>query len=91
MTRHVKIYTEFLGYGIDDTMPCEISECHNTAVDVHHIIFRSKFGSKTKDEQDNIKNLIGLCRTCHDKAHDNVISKHELSRQHEIFMKTHDK
>jgi len=37
--------------------------------DIHHIEPRSSFGSKRKDEQDKIENLIGLCRECHNKAH----------------------
>jgi len=39
------------------------------AVDIHHIEPRSKFGKKTKHLQDDITNLIALCRDCHQKAH----------------------
>jgi 5-methylcytosine-specific restriction endonuclease McrA len=59
-----------------DFIPCEV--CNSKAVDIHHVIPRSKFGTKRKGEQDHISNLIALCRTCHNLAHDNVISKEEL-------------
>jgi hypothetical protein len=38
-------------------------------VEVHHVEPRSKFGSKTSSEKDDISNLIALCRLHHDRAH----------------------
>lgn len=37
--------------------------CHNRADDVHHVIFRSKGG------QDDIHNVVCLCREHHEMAH----------------------
>jgi 5-methylcytosine-specific restriction endonuclease McrA len=67
MQKHIKNYFEHNGYTGFEFIPCEI--CGSTAVDIHHIIPRSKFGSKRKNEQDHHSNLIALCRNCHDKAH----------------------
>lgn len=63
-------------------MPCEV--CGKTAVDIHHIIPRSKFGKKTKELQDDVSNLIALCRECHDKAHNNKLTKEFLHERKRI-------
>lgn len=63
MKNHVKVYLEHFGYGADDYVPCEI--CGSKAVDIAHIVARSKFGTKKKDEQDKIENLMALCRKHH--------------------------
>ena len=57
MQNHTKVYMNFLGYGEQDFIPCEM--CGSRAVDVHHIEKRNK----TKN--DYIENLIALCRDCH--------------------------
>jgi len=57
------------------------------ANDIHHIRRRSEFGSKTKEEQDRIENLIALCRDCHDKAHSGELNKDFLTYMHEKTMK----
>jgi len=80
MQKHVKIYLEYFGKSTADFVGCEI--CNSKAVDIHHIIPRSKFGSKTKDEQDKIENLIALCRNCHNEAHANSFSKEQLTEIH---------
>lgn len=76
LPKHIVNYHEGLGYSPGDYIGCEY--CAGKAVDIHHIIPRSKFGSKRKDEQDKITNLIALCRDCHNKAHANIISKETL-------------
>lgn len=76
MQNHTKNYLKHFNYTIADTILCE--RCKQLAVDIHHIIPRSKFGSKRKEEQDNVMNLIALCRDCHDKAHAEKITKDEL-------------
>ena len=43
---------------------CELCNIR-VAVDIMHIIPRSKFGKKRKDEQDDISNLCAGCRECH--------------------------
>ena len=76
LPKHVGIYFDYFGYDVNSWIACEV--CGVTSVDIHHIIPRSKFGSKRKEEQDNIRNLIALCRDCHNLAHDNKITKETL-------------
>ncbi len=81
MQKHTKVYLQYFNFTPEDFIPCEL--CGSKAVDIHHIVPRSKFGSKRKDEQDNIINLMALCRTCHEfygqsKEHNDWLqSKHE--------------
>jgi len=60
MQKHVKVYFDHFGYGIDSFIPCEV--CGQRAVDIHHIAGRGK-------GKDVISNLIALCRKCHNAAH----------------------
>lgn len=69
---HVKNYFEAHGYDKSSVIVCEACKV-KAAVDIHHIIPRSKFGRKRKDEQDAADNLIALCRGCHDLAHKNKL------------------
>lgn len=77
MKKHTKLYLDFFGYVKDDFMCCEV--CGGRMVDIHHIDCRGMGSSKNKDE---IKNLMGLCRSCHieygdKKQHiDFLMSKH---------------
>jgi hypothetical protein len=80
MQKHIKVYMNYYGYEISDFIPCEA--CGAKSNDIHHIVFRSKFGKKTKDQQDAIENLIALCRECHNKAHDNKLTKEWLTELH---------
>jgi predicted HNH restriction endonuclease len=73
MQKHTKIYFEYFDYTKADFIGCEV--CKNRAVDIHHIEQKGMGGSKSKDY---IKNLIALCRNCHEKAHANIITKIEL-------------
>jgi len=82
MTPHVKTYLNYFQYTISDFIICEVPNCGSQAVDIHHIIPRSKFGSKKKAKQDNIENLIALCRDCHNKAHANILTKEYLTDLH---------
>ncbi|WP_368366337.1 HNH endonuclease [Chryseobacterium sp. SSA4.19] len=54
------------------------------------MVRRSEFGSKTKDQQDKIDNLIALCRTCHEKAHANIFTKEFLIETHLKTMKIYE-
>lgn len=65
MQNHVKVYLEYFGYGEQDTILCEFPECSKRAVDICHIIPRSKFGKNRKEDQDHIQNLMAGCRECH--------------------------
>lgn len=83
MQKHIKVYLNY--YGIDDPniLRCEV--CGMRADDIHHIEFRSSFGKKTKHLQDNINNLIALCRHDHDRAHfkkEPYLEKEELKEIH---------
>lgn len=82
MQKHTKVYFAAMGYSPTEFIPCEMCGC--SAVDIHHIEPRSRFGSKTKHLQDDILNLIALCRSCHDLAHSNEISKYDLTERHKI-------
>ena len=87
MQKHIKNYLEY--YGIDQNeVICEA--CWLPAVDIHHIIPKSKFGKKTKHLQDDISNLIWLCRTDHQKAHFQIepyLTKEELNDIHSRNLK----
>ena len=76
LPKHIANYHQALGYSPGDYIGCEY--CASKAVDIHHIIPRSKFGSKRKEEQDHVSNLIALCRVCHNLAHANKITKETL-------------
>lgn len=82
MQKHTEVYLEYFGFSGYEWIPCEC--CGGTAVDIHHIIPRSRFGNKTKDKQDAIENLIGLCRQCHDKAHDGTYDTEQLKEFQQI-------
>ncbi len=64
MKKYIKTYLSHFGYGPDDFMPCEM--CNTKAVDVHHVEPKGMGGNKTRD---NIENLIGVCRKCHERCH----------------------
>ena len=78
MKPHVKIYTDYFGYGEQDLVFCEV--CGVTPCQIHHIIFKGMGGNP---EADCIENLIALCLHCHDIAHGKVKGK-ELTRE-ELF------
>ena len=79
MKKHTKIYLESRGYSVADagTIPCEIrvDGCEGIVVDVHHIEPRGMGGDPSKDVPEN---LIGSCRSCHEKAEAGTIPKEEL-------------
>ena len=85
MKKHVKVYLKYFRYisgttnpTMDEFVPCE--QCGNKAADIHHITFRSQGGT------DEIENLIALCRKCHNMAHDNELTKSDLSLLHKRRM-----
>lgn len=86
MQNHIKVYFEYYGYGEEDIIPCEVCGCK--AVDIAHIKARSTFGSKRKEEQDKITNLVSLCRSCHYKYDfENKISEEDLQQIHNLNLK----
>jgi 5-methylcytosine-specific restriction endonuclease McrA len=80
MQPHTIVYLEYFGYSTADFIACEC--CAAKAIDLHHIIPRSKFGKKTKHLQDKIDNIIALCRKCHEDAHAEKLSKEYLQEIH---------
>lgn len=74
MQKHIKVYFDFFDYCQDEFIPCE--NCSSKAVDIHHLIFRSHQGN------DEIKNLMALCRNCHIKAHSNKEFNEQLKEKH---------
>jgi len=62
MVGYKKTYIKYFGIGEQDRPLCECG-CGRELIDVHHVIFRSQNGSN------DITNLIGLSRYCHNKAH----------------------
>ena len=62
MKKYKKIFADFWDIGEQDVFICQgclSAKC----VDFHHLQPKSQGG------KDEIINLIGLCRTCHDLAH----------------------
>ena len=71
-----QIYFKHYSYVKEDIILCEV--CNAVAVDIHHIKYKSRGGG------DDIENLIALCRSCHNKAHDEKLSEKQLLRIHEL-------
>ena len=63
MQPHVRNYLNAFGYAEQDFIPCEF--CGKQAVDICHIIPRSKFGKKRREERDSVINCMAGCRECH--------------------------
>ena len=81
MQRHTLNYLQGMGFDSSDTIFCEV--CGKVAVDIAHIVARSKFGSKRKEEQDDITNLCAMCRDCHyDYDFKNRWTKEEIMEIH---------
>ena len=81
MQKHTLNYMQGMGFDSSDTILCEV--CGKVAVDIAHIVARSKFGSKRKEEQDDITNLCAMCRQCHyDYDFKNRWTKEEIFEIH---------
>ena len=65
MQKHTQIYLKSRGLTTVDFIKCE--ECGARAVDIHHIIPRSR---ASKKEVNDPKNLQALCRECHKRKHE---------------------
>lgn len=86
MKKHTKLYLDFFGYVKDDFMCCEV--CGGRMVDIHHIDCRGMGSSKNKDE---IKNLMGLCRSCHMEYGDKKQHIEFLKMKHLTFIESYGK
>jgi 5-methylcytosine-specific restriction endonuclease McrA len=65
-------------YGEQDVIPCEA--CGGVAVDIHHI------NGRIGEDADDIRNLMALCRRCHEKAHLMKLDKSDLQLIHNYFL-----
>lgn len=81
MQPHVANYFAKFGYTEADKPLCEL--CHAPGNSVHHVIPRSHFGSRQREQRDDWTNLICLCGKHHDQAHNgpNVAEFNERIRQ----------
>jgi len=79
MQKYIKTYLDHFDYKIQSDVMCEA--CGKPAVDIHHIHGRGK-------DKDVIKNLMALCRTCHDRAHSskNHVTPDEFQLIHNYFL-----
>ena len=66
MKKHTKIYLDYHGYSVADIIICEMPDCLNVAVDIHH---KSPKGMGGNPDKDVIENLMAVCRTCHSRLH----------------------
>ena len=78
MKKHIKKYLDRFS---DTFIPCEL--CGATVTDIHHIKYKSRGG------KDDIENLMGLCRNCHNKAHNEIVKEYELLEIHKQWLKSH--
>ena len=77
MQGYVKIYLEYFDFKTQDEVFCEA--CQRPAVDIHHIQGRG-------EGMDDIKNLMAVCRRCHDLVHDSKLSKGDMQLIHNYFL-----
>jgi len=71
--KYVKTYLKFHNYQLQSDVMCEV--CGMPADEIHHIHAKGMGGNP---KADCIENLIGICRSCHDKAHAGEITEDEL-------------
>lgn len=76
---HIKNYFEYHGLTSADFVECKICKCE--AVDIHHINFKKMGGAKVDNSP---KNLIALCRKCHDFAHEGKFSREFLFKNNGV-------
>ena len=79
MQKYIKVYCDYFDIKTENELICEA--CGKPAVDIHHIYGRGK-------GMDVIKNLMALCRKCHDRAHGtkNYVSKEQFQYIHNFFL-----
>lgn len=81
MKPHTKAYLKYFNFDISDFIPCEL--CGNRAVDIHHIEARGMGASTTNNDIDN---LMALCRECHVRYGDKKHFKEELKIRHNKYI-----
>lgn len=82
---HILVYCDY--FGIDKRerfeYACEF-RCGNNIQDIHHISARGMGGSVSKDY---IENLMAVCRDCHKKCENELISRDEQKKIHADTMR----
>ena len=73
MKQYIKNYVTHHNIGEQDILLCKLDG--SLAADIHHIKYKSRGGS------DEVDNLIALCRSCHNKAHANILTEEFLKTQ----------
>lgn len=85
MQKHTKLYLDSMTDGhSSDYVPCEI--CEAPTNDIHHIKCRGMGGTK---QPEHIRNLMALCRKCHDKYGDRKQYMTFLRNIHDNRMREH--
>lgn len=59
MKKYTKVYFDYFSFDLCDFIPCEI--CGAQSNDIHHIHARSQ----RKDLENDIINIMAVCRMCH--------------------------
>ena len=77
MKKYTATYLDYFGYSVADFIPCEL--CSKRSVDIHHIFARSI----RKDLENDITNLMALCRECHVKYGDKKQHREMLINKHQ--------
>ena len=77
MKNYTKLYLKHFNYDETDFIPCEI--CHLKSIDIHHIEARGMGGTK---KEEDILNLMALCRFCHVTFGDKKQFKEYLKKIH---------
>ena len=72
MKKYVKNYLKHHRLDETDYLECEIPECCDLAVDIHHVVYKSQGGT------DEASNLIALCRKHHEDAHKKILTVEQL-------------
>jgi hypothetical protein len=77
--KYIKVYLDYFDIKTENELICEA--CQNPGIDIHHIYGRGK-------GKDVIKNLMCLCRRCHERAHGtkNYVSKDQFQYIHNCFL-----
>ena len=77
MQTYTKVYLEKLDLDTTDFICCEV--CESKATEIHHILARSKY----KEHQNDIENLMAICRKCHQEYGDQVYLMEALLKIHQ--------
>jgi hypothetical protein len=85
MQKHVKNYLQYFDIGEQDVVSCEAcgkSGRIDNGFDIHHI--HGRIGN----DADEIKNIILLCRSCHERAHSskNHVTPDEFQYIHNCYL-----